>query len=643
MDKADITGIRFKAFFLPSKYKRAQTFMRIITLYTVFAVILVLTGCKTPSQYHQSADEIAAGLIAEGQKQLFGEEQKSLQSIERPVDLLRRRLIEQQGLAITGPESLGVDKLEKVQHWPEPDREYNSMSRKVVEAGDEVKMTLMEALQIGALNSFEYQSRKEEVYLNALALDLEMDEFRSIFNSQYQALLSTDHASGKPRTGSELDGGLGVDKKLKNGTEVSADLAFGLASLLSSEAGSSFGITGDATVSVPLLRGSGEHIVTEPLTQAQRNLLYSMYDFERYKKTFAVDIAQSYLGVLQQIDTVKNNEMNYQSVVRNSRKSRSLAQKGRLDVIQSDQAVQSELKARQNWIGAKEELKNKLDSFKLLLGLPADSNIILDQNELQKLVSRDENPMMEKVYDEMQIVRDEDIPPADAPIELRGLDMKNAGPLELEEELAVKTALQNRLDLRVQREKVKDMQRKVVVAADNLRAELTLLGSMSAGSSRSISGSDLENAELEFDRGYYRALLTFDLPLHRRREQAQYRTSWINLEKALRSFQTLEDQIKRNIRRQLRDLSLARESLFIQSKAVGIATNRVKSTNMSLEFGRAEMRDVLEAKDDLLQAQNTLTAAVVNYRISELQLQKDMGLLSVGEDGIWTESVPEKE
>ncbi|WP_186804637.1 TolC family protein [Limihaloglobus sulfuriphilus] len=629
------------AFVLPSKYKRFWKFPNLFGFITAIAVIMVLTGCKSPRQYHDSADEIAAGLIAGGQKQLFGEEQKSLQSVERPVDLLRRRLIEEQGLIITGPESLGVDKLEQPEHWPEEGREFKGDSRKVVGAGEDVKMTLMQALQIGALNSFEYQSRKEEVYLNALALDLEMDEFRSIFNSQYQALLSTDHGSGKPATGSELDGGLGVDKKFKNGTEISADLAFGLASLLSSEASSSFGITGDATISVPLLRGSGEHIVTEPLTQAQRNLLYSMYEFERFKKTFAVDIAQSYLGVLQQIDTIKNNEMNYQSVVRNSRKSRSLTQKGRLDIIQSDQAVQSELKARQSWISAKEELKNKLDSFKIMLGLPTDSTISLDQNELQKLVSEEDNPMMKKVYAEMEIKRDEEIPPADAEIELRGLDMENAGPLEFDEGFAIKTALDNRYDLKVQREKVRDMQRKVVVAADNLRAELTLLGSLRAGSSRSISSSDLESADLAFDRGYFRSLLTLDLPVHRRREQALYRTSWINLEKSLRSFQTLEDQIKRNIRRQLRDLSLARESLFIQAKAVGIATNRVKSTNMSLEFGRAEMRDVLEAKDDLLQAQNTLTAAVVNYRISELQLQKDMGLLRVDEDGIWNEYVPQ--
>jgi outer membrane protein TolC len=79
----------------------------------------------------------------------------------------------------------------------------------------------------------------------------------------------------------------------------------------------------------------------------------------------------------------------------------------------------------------------------------------------------------------------------------------------------------------------------------------------------------------------------------------------------------------------------------IQSSAVKLATTRVKSTELFLEAGRAAIRDVLESQEALVQAQDALTAALVDYRIAELELQRDMGLLEVDEKGLWREYRPE--
>ena len=53
------------------------------------------------------------------------------------------------------------------------------------------------------------------------------------------------------------------------------------------------------------------------------------------------------------------------------------------------------------------------------------------------------------------------------------------------------------------------------------------------------------------------------------------------------------------------------------------------------------MRDILEAQDARVSAQNALTAAVIDYRLAELDLQRDMGLLQVDEQGLWHEFDPE--
>jgi outer membrane protein TolC len=212
--------------------------------------------------------------------------------------------------------------------------------------------------------------------------------------------------------------------------------------------------------------------------------------------------------------------------------------------------------------------------------------------------------------------------------------------LELSEQTAISLGLARRRDLQVAQGKVFDAQRAVVVAADALGAELTFLGSASVGERRTITTADLDNARLRTDKGVFSAFLTMDLPFERTAEAVTYRNRFIQLEQAVREVQKLEDTLKTEIRSRLRELFEARQTLFIQAQAVALAEKRVKSISLFMEAGRAETRDLLEAQDALLAAQNNLTAARVNYRIAELEIQRDMGVLMVTDTGLWQEYSP---
>ena len=74
-------------------------------------------------------------------------------------------------------------------------------------------------------------------------------------------------------------------------------------------------IFADATISIPLLSGRGKDIAREPLTQAERNMIYGTWGFERFKKTFAVEVASSYLKTLELQKQIQNAEANYTSIV----------------------------------------------------------------------------------------------------------------------------------------------------------------------------------------------------------------------------------------------------------------------------------------------------------------------------------------
>ena len=565
---------------------------------------------------------MAADIIEHNQGPAIGRSEAF--TIEPPAAALRRRLLLAQDLQVSGPASLGTDKLKPVPHWP-GDREpadANAPAGPIAEVAADVRITLLDALQIAARNNRAYQAAKERVFVAALSLDLESQEFRNTYAGLLEGTLSQDRGGERPFGGAVGTGRASWSRRLRSGAALTARIGLDLVKLLTRGHHSSLGVFADVSVSVPLLRGAGRHIVAEPLTQAQRNVIYSLYALERHKRTLAVQVAADYLGVLQQADQIKNATENHARLVKAADRARRLAEAGRLGETQVDQARQDELRARERVISARNLHKGRLDALKITLGLPTDVRIALDRGELGRLVAQAETAVATEGPDAVE-------------------SSAKRGKFELPVAQAVELALAHRLDLRTAEGRVLDAQRGVVVAADGLQADVTLRGSGSMGERRGLGSAGADRAQLRPEKGFYSATVTSDLPWERTAERNAFRTSYITLEQAVRGVQDLEDRIKLSIRNALRTLAQTRETFVIQSRAVRLAQRRVTSTDLFLEAGRATIRDVLEAQEALVQAQNSLTAALVAYRIAELELQRDMGVLEVNEKGLWREYRPE--
>ena len=608
----------------------------------VLASTLTLYGCKSPSSYRTEADDVAQRILDEAWPEATGHDEPGY-TILPAEQTLRERLLLDQRLPMINPASAGSKFDQRIQQWP--DDAYNEARSDGYLPNDAdtvfaepLRLSLLEALQVAAFNNRGYQSQKESVYQSALRLDLERDAFRTTWSGVVDSVISSSQGVSSETNGVTTSPSLQVSKQFKNGMRFTSLLAVDLVNLLNGSKESSTGLTLDTSLEIPLLRGSSKFVVTEPLTQAERDVVYSIYDFERFKRTFAVQIASNYLSVLQQKDRVQNAVENYERVVASTRRARRLADAGRLPGIQVDQSVQDELRARNSWISAQQSYERSLDTFKITLGLPTDASIELNDSEFDQLLQTERfQQYLEPVSNADEI----ETPPADAPVVLTPPSDEDAGPYELNEEDAILIALLNRLDLRVSVGEIVDAQRGVAIAADNLRADVTLLGRASLGESRTLSSANQPDAQLRTDRGFYSLLLGIDLPLERTSERNSYRNALIAYEQTIRSLQDAEDAVKLDVRGVLRNLLEARESIKIQAEAVRVAQRRVDSTNLFLQAGRAEIRDLLEAQNALNSAQDALTNAVVNYRIGELELQRDLGVLTVRSDGLWTEFDPE--
>jgi len=607
-------------------------FRHMIKTAFVALVIVSTAGCRTAVMHRHAADRAAQMRLQQAQAQALGSTEAL--TVERPADTLRRRLLLDQLLPHGAETSLGTRDLPPNRFW-DPARHLDppADTNAVVPLSP---LTLEESLRVGAANSREFQDAKETLYRSALDLDLEADAFRHTFAGMLSGTYASDSSGEETVESAQGSSTLGITRKFRNGAELSGSIMVDVVKLLTQEPASSLGLMVDTSISIPLLRGSGRDIAGEPLRQAEKNLLYAVYTFERFKRTFAVQLATDYLSVQQDRQAIRNAEENYKRLVAASRRARRLADAGRLPEFQFDQAVQDELRARTRWINARQRYASSLDAFKLRLGLPPDADIALDPSELKGLEAGTS-----------RFVADTNTAPAprapavDGSMKLREPDTNAAGPLEMEPEHAIRLALESRLDLRVAEGRVEDAQRKVHVAADALRAELTLLGRAQAGERRNSAGSAGEpDARIDPADGLFSGLITLDPALERTAERTTYRKRLITLEEAVRNAQLTEDRIKLDVLDDLRRLVQSRENLLIQRDAVRLAEKRVASTDLLLQAGRAQIRDVLESQEALLNAQNALIAAMVSYRISELSLQRDMGLLEVSANGLWSEYTP---
>ena len=87
-------------------------------LLLALCVLVPQPGCQRPSDYRMNADTVAGDIISEKQHEAFNRTEPF--SIERPSDILRRRLLLDQDLPYTDAASLGADQLDLIAHWPEP-------------------------------------------------------------------------------------------------------------------------------------------------------------------------------------------------------------------------------------------------------------------------------------------------------------------------------------------------------------------------------------------------------------------------------------------------------------------------------------------------------------------------------------------
>lgn len=548
----------------------------------VAVVWCALVGCMTPEKAYRESNETGVRLATEAWQQQTGSTNEF--DFNRPADALTLRIAL---LAVARGEQ-GVI-FPKIPH-----------ADKLAVSNDMLTLSLADAMCVAARNDRTYQNYKEAVFTAALDLDYQQYQFDTTFSGMMLALLSGDMPPDKA-SGS---GSAGFARKLESGATFAGNLAVDVVSLLRDD-WRSFGLSGDLSMTMPLMRGAGRDIVREPLTQAERNLVYAIQNFERYRQTYAISVAQSYFSVVQNAQVVRNELDNEMRLKENSRKADMMFEAGQMTRIEVDQASTDLLNANKSVIDSRQRYEQSLDSLKMMIGLPPEAKIGVDLEEVERL---------------------------DRKMQAWAAASEDAVAAFPDEAESCRIALAERRDLFVTRWRVEDEERAVKIAADALRADMTLTGGTQFDRARATGDGKFDGNEM-WDAG-----LRVSMPWNRRRERNAFRKQLIALEQAKRGLEQQEDSIKQAVRTGRRDLIAARASYVNQVETLKVTTLRVASISLSMQAGRAEMRDVLDAQRSLLSARNMLCSIMIAWQMSELQLRCDMGVLMVSDSGMWVEA-----
>jgi len=462
-------------------------------------------------------------------------------------------------------------------------------------------ISLAQAVALATADNRNYQEQKEDLYKAALGLSSERHNYArqwfGFIGGKYARTGENEDVSlytGEKGPGNTQDKDLGFDHRqlLANGLEISTALAVDWFRFLTGDPRMSLGSVLTASVAIPLLGASKGKVDLENLTQVEREVLYRIRSFNRYRKEFVVSIVTKYYAVLQKRDAVTNAENNYKRVAESKERLEWEAKAGRKTPFEVDQAQQRVLTARDNYVSAVQSYQQQLDAFKLELALPTDTDIELDQNELKAL-------------------------------EMAGVSEPEYTVVE-----AIETALLERLDLANTADRIDDAVRKSILAEEGLGTQLGLTGDLGIDST-----PETDFSRLRFHDGS--AGFEADLPLDRKLQRNTYRWKLILLLQQQRQYDQQQDIIKLQVRDAYRQLKESAQLYQIQQNSVKLAEDRVESTTMLLDAGRTWARDLLEAQDDLLEAQNNLTAALVKHATVKLTFFRDVGILQVRPDGMW--------
>ena len=444
-----------------------------------------------------------------------------------------------------------------------------------------VVVDLFKAIDYGVNHSRAYQDRMDQLYLAALDVTLQ----RHLFTPRPFVTTGLDFVGNQQDLGyqSALNATqtVGVRQRLPQGGEIVASGLVRFVNALNdnTESGESAQVALRGTI--PLLRGAG-FVNLEPLVSTERNLVYAVRSFEDFRRDYAVQVSTAYFRLLSTQQAVTNRQGSVRNLTVLTERTQALYDAGRISFLEVQRAYQSLLSGQNRLVVSQASYESAVDDFKILIGMPVEQ--------------------------ELEIVG--------VRLDVQVPDIDRSDITEL--------AMKYRLDLQTARDQLDDARRRIDNAENGLLPDLNLTAGAAVGSRLETPAGNVDSRTTQYDAG-----VTLDLPVDRLAERNVYRAALVNFARSQRNVVTVRDNILADVRESVRQIRAAQTTLNIQQTAIDLAVRRLDYSNELLRQGRTDARNVVEAQDSLLTAQDAYEVALADLQIQVLQLLRRTGTLRV--------------
>lgn len=548
-------------------------------------VIVFFAGCYGGLQ---DIDRRAESYMAETSGS-FGENHPSVQL--NPIEPSTASLIDTSPTTVNPP-------VEKLGFLPAGDLDKEKIAADLDRAADvhseqSELLSLNKALSWANKHAREMKFAEYDYLSSTLSLLSELHLWGPRFYNTVSTDLTAESDGGLYDTSLDVVNDFSISHKLANGGSVSANALTSFArDLHSTTIANSASSTLSVSMEIPLLKNSGA-VARETLIQSKRDMVYAARTFERFRRSFCATIIGDYLSLVVQKQSLKNAQRGVDSLKQLAKRQSALYESGRSRLYNSadaeNQALAAVARLSQSW----ESFRLALDRFKIRIGWPIDSQIQVEATSL-------------------------------------GLF-----PPDVSVSNAVIDALQFRMDLQNERDRVVDTRRGIKNALNALLPDVSLTASASTDSQ---IDKPVKFGGEEID---YLAGISISLPLDTEVERIAVRQQQIALEKANRNYRESRDGVAVEVRSALRNIELYQFTLDLQERNVSIAQLGLDSINADPD--RVSVLDQTRAISDLQSARDARDGAIKDLELSIIDYLLQAGRLRIGVNGELLITVSETE
>lgn len=429
----------------------------------------------------------------------------------------------------------------------------------------ELRLTLDQAIALALIQNRTIINSRDSFTSRELSLESALSDFD---------IKVTPSAGGGVRDGGhDVSLGVGVSKRLKNGYQLRFTPDIGINK---DRYSSGLGLGLD----IPLLRGAGEFAATSAVASARYGMTAAGDSLEQTRIQIVLNTVNAYYQVFFHR---KKAALTRRLVSRLEAHSAMAGIKTDVGIADPLDVYRAEIEtgnAKTRLATAMEALSNAKSELKTVLGVSQDNPIEIAEDNMD--------------------------------IRFVNMDIEQAETV----------AMEKNLDMKFSRESLKEVQRKSRLADHNQLPDLKFSLEYFMGGGGGNVGQLFEK-----DRHTWGAFLTTSTDFSRTAEKIAFHQSLIDVKRARSDFENTKDQVKKEIRSRFSSLEKIEEQMDILQKQREAARGKLALAQIKFNNKMAGNFDLIEAENQVHQAQLDLLSGKINYIINQYGLRAILGVI----------------